>query len=409
MFVGARIPIHIRVRAAVGIGLGALTVLVMGCGGATTPTSLFLTIDTETATDPQPDEIRISVFGNHGSIFYNERLPATGPLVVIGPKSIGTATIYLPAAVSHVRMDVHALVQGAPQLQGTLEADVRPGHQVAATVNLRAGSEADGDSDGVPDSIDNCRETPNSDQADADGDGVGDLCQAGQDAGQDAANTDADAGADASADLRADTTTAVDTRPDAVLEAGVDMGTDSPPGRILTITEMAFRADVNLSTEGIIDWAHWGATSTTSFNRKATGGGKISDLAQKGSFQYSTSLTTYSWSDGAPTVSANTNSGVYDSAVASTSFSFTVPAGTSTRTLRLYVGGNAVDNRLTAHLSDGSTADAVFSTTGRANGGAYVMPLEIVFRTSSAQQTLSLTWAPIASRGYTTISAATLF
>ncbi|MBN1421344.1 MAG: right-handed parallel beta-helix repeat-containing protein [Planctomycetes bacterium] len=34
----------------------------------------------------------------------------------------------------------------------------------------------DGDSDGVPDRLDNCPETPNPDQADADGDGVGDAC-----------------------------------------------------------------------------------------------------------------------------------------------------------------------------------------------------------------------------------------
>lgn len=39
----------------------------------------------------------------------------------------------------------------------------------------------DTDGDGVPDSTDNCDETPNPDQADADGDGVGDVCDPDRD------------------------------------------------------------------------------------------------------------------------------------------------------------------------------------------------------------------------------------
>jgi hypothetical protein len=37
-------------------------------------------------------------------------------------------------------------------------------------------SEADADSDGVPDAVDNCVNVPNPDQADADGDGIGNAC-----------------------------------------------------------------------------------------------------------------------------------------------------------------------------------------------------------------------------------------
>jgi cysteine-rich repeat protein len=51
----------------------------------------------------------------------------------------------------------------------------------------------DGDGDGVPDSLDNCPDTPNRDQADADDDGVGDAC--------DSAEPAPDAGPDVGPDL----------------------------------------------------------------------------------------------------------------------------------------------------------------------------------------------------------------
>src|SRR5262245_46852814 len=39
-----------------------------------------------------------------------------------------------------------------------------------------AGTGPDRDGDGIPDAVDNCRNVPNADQADADGDKVGDAC-----------------------------------------------------------------------------------------------------------------------------------------------------------------------------------------------------------------------------------------
>jgi hypothetical protein len=425
------------------LGLGALCVAVAGCGSAATPTSLFLTIESETAANPPPDEMQISVFGKFGAIFQDAPLPASGPLVVRNPTSFGTVTIYVPENTGHARLDVRTRIQGSPQLEGTVEIDVRAGQQVAVTVKLRASSASDGDGDGVPDPIDNCRVTPNADQADADGNGIGDLCDAGFDGGNDAArdiagDTGTDAGSDekadtkadtatpadarldatpdvvtdasseGSADTRSDTTVRVDAGPDGVTDAGTGVESGPPSTGMVTITEIGFRADVNLTVEGTTDWAHWGATSATSFNHKATGGGKISDLTQRGGFRYSTSMTTFAWSDGSPTVSDSNSSGVYNIGGTS-SFSFTVAADTSARTLRLYVGGNAADNRLTAHLSDTSAPDAIFSTTGRAAGGAYVMPLEIIFRSASTQQTLTLTWAPLGSGGITSINGATLF
>jgi Thrombospondin type 3 repeat len=426
--------------AGAAMGLGALLVTCASCGKAATPTSLFLTIEAEAAIDPPPDELRISVFGNTSAILENQRLPASGPLAPSTPTSLGTVTIYLPdtsagpppQTTTHARLDVRGLVAGAPKLEGAIEVDVPRGAQVATTVTLRAGALPDGDGDGVPDLIDDCPATPNPNQADADGNGIGDACEAGFDAGSDArppepradgsasggtdggtgARTDAAREVGATDDASADTTH-TDAGRDAVMGSG-GAGGAGPPAGVLTITALAFRASVNLTTEGTIDWVHWGTTSASSFDHKATGGGKISDLLQRGMFRYDTSLSTYTWSDGAPTVSDSTNSGVYDLG-GSTGFSFTVPADTSTRTLRLYAGGEGVNNRLTAHLSDGSTPDAVLSTTGHQTGGAYVTPMEITFRAASAGRTLTLTWAPLATGGAlpfgstTSINGATLF
>jgi hypothetical protein len=458
--------------AAIGIGFGLMVLAGLGCQGDSRPTSLFLTIEAEHATDPPPDELRVSVYGDNGVTFRDQRLPATGLLVPLSSTSLGTVTIYLPEKTGHARLDVRALLQGALRLEGVLQTDVRTGKQVAVTVTLRSGALPDGDGDGVPDAIDDCPMTANANQVDMDGDGIGDLCQggtdggtteagteAGREAGADAsadngtdaaadATTDAsadkvagadagtDAGADAAADIKmdsatdsgtdsgtdstsvvdagtdraTDTTTGADTGPDGAMEAGVvvDSGPDVPPGGLLTITEMGFRADVNLTAEGTIDWAHWGAGSTTAFNHKTSGARKISDLSQRPSFRYNTSATTFAWSDGTPTTSDSNNAGVYDLG-SSASFSMTVPADTSTRTLRLYVGGNDVDNRLTAHLSDSSVPNAVFSTTGKNNGGAYVTPLEITFRAAATLQTLTLTWTALGSGGVTSWNAATLF
>jgi thrombospondin type 3 repeat protein len=452
--------------AGAAMGLGALLVTVTSCGKAVPPTSLFVTIEAEAAIDPPPDELRISVFGNTSAILQNQRLPASGPLVPSSPTSLGTVTIYLPDAAAgpppqttaHARLDVRALVAGAPKLEGALEVDVPRGTQVAATVTLRAGALPDGDGDGVPDVIDDCPATANPNQADADGNGLGDVCDAapderfdaGFDAGLDArfdaaddarpteASADArpaepradgsasggtgggagartDAGRDVGAtdDGSADRTHA-DAGRDAVMGSGGAGGAGPPPPGVLTITALAFRASVNLTTEGTIDWMHWGTASVASFDHKATGGGKISDLLQRGAFRYDTSLSTYSWSDGAPTVSDSTNSGVYDLS-SSTGFSFTVPADTTARTLRLYAGGEGINSRLTAHLSDGSTPDAVLSTTGHQTSGAYVAPMEITFRAASAGRTLTLTWAPVATGGALSfastisINGATLF
>jgi MYXO-CTERM domain-containing protein len=88
----------------------------------------------------------------------------------------------------------------------------------------------DFDGDGVENNVDNCPNTPNPDQDDADGDDIGDACDEPADAGGD---TGMDAGMDTGTDTGQDTSmdTGGDTGMDAE-DAGVDTGgaLDSGPG-----------------------------------------------------------------------------------------------------------------------------------------------------------------------------------
>ena len=427
----------------------ALMSLAAGCGAKAVPTSFYLTVATA-PTAPTPDELRLSIYGDRGPLYLEERLPSTGALTPEGPGKLGTVTIYVAPGVRHVRFDARGLIAGAIGGEGTVEADVVAGTQRPLTLVLGLVALPDGDRDGVPDPIDNCPTRPNADQADADGNGVGDVCDthsdggadgsadtatvdarpgldgtqdsAGQDAGrQDLGGQDAGAIPDGGVADRAET---VDRPPtiDATPEAqSLDTGTDasSPPdvapdirlGGLLTVTTVADRSSIDLTAEGTVDWAQWGMSNAQSFDHKATGGGKISNLVtQPNPARYSGSgfTTQLTWSDGTPTASASTATGVYNTG-SNAQQSVNVAADNMTRTLRFYGGASNGNIRLTVHLSDGSVPDAIFNANGN---GIYEWSAEIVFRAASGGQTLTLTWNLTSTAGFpSTVSAraATLF
>src|SRR6266568_1231783 len=107
-------------------------------------------------------------------------------------------------------------------------------------------------------------------------------------------------------------------------------------------------ANVNLTVEGPIDWVHWGLYTETSLDRKAGVTPLISDFtvlyATNGYafvYQFADNYNGYSWSDGTPTLSVtNTTTGVWAYGVPTmgSGFQFTLPADTTLRTLKVYVG-----------------------------------------------------------------------
>ncbi len=172
---------------------------------------------------------------------------------------------------------------------------------------------------------------------------------------------------------------------------------------------------IDLSAEGIIDWAHWGLGSPTKFDHKAGIMPQVSNYTKLGSSSVmwlNDNPTTFSWSDGTPTASiVNTPTGVFVNGTVGNGFEITLPADPNLKTLKLYVGLWSAQGKLEATLSDGSAAPYVDtglnSNTGTKNG-AYT----ILFKAGSTGQTLKLRYTLLtnhfAPHGNVTLEAATL-
>jgi hypothetical protein len=180
-------------------------------------------------------------------------------------------------------------------------------------------------------------------------------------------------------------------------------GSAGADGGAVAITEADYHPAVDLTAEGIVDWAHWGTSGITSFDHKATGGRLIGNAAGA-EYPLDTGIA-YSWSDGTPTVATTTNTGVYANG-GGRSFSLSVVAGTAPRTLRLYIGGNnGADATLTAHLDDGSAPDATLVSAPARDD----MTVDILFHSASENRQLRVTWAVTSTDGAISLQSATLF
>jgi hypothetical protein len=162
--------------------------------------------------------------------------------------------------------------------------------------------------------------------------------------------------------------------------------TGSLAGSVSTST-----AAVNLTTEGALDWIHWGDTA---LNRKAGVTPQLSTYSIIGNapaIQYCCDPRGVSWTDGGPTTAATNNqNGIFVYTVGD-GFSVTAPADKTTRTLILHVGGWESGATLTAHLSDGSAADYTNVAAGSATG-QYDDTYTLTYSAASAGQTITVTW-----------------
>ena len=192
------------------------------------------------------------------------------------------------------------------------------------------------------------------------------------------------------------------------------VATEEPVNSALLYGSMIRSAGpVNLTQEGTLDWAHWGLSGPTSFNHRAGVTPQISNYTVVGSAsvgQYGDNRFPYSWSNGTPTASANTWTGVYIN-VTNAGFQLTVPADTTVRTLQVYVGVWRAQGRMQASLSDNSApafTDSGLNNSTDTSNGLYTFN----YRAASAGQTLTVTYTLQTNHyspwGNITLQAATL-
>jgi hypothetical protein len=164
---------------------------------------------------------------------------------------------------------------------------------------------------------------------------------------------------------------------------------------------------INLSEVGSVDWVHWGLRTATSLNRKSGVTPRIgnfnvvADSANSNAFaiayQFADNYNGYSWIDGTPEPRVtNTTTGVwcYGIPAIGTGFEFFVPADTTLRTLKVYVGAFAARGQFEATLSDGSAPaygdSSLVNQTGTGNGPSGTYTLN--YSAASSGQTLRIRW-----------------
>ena len=179
-----------------------------------------------------------------------------------------------------------------------------------------------------------------------------------------------------------------------------------------TVSTPPFQVD--LTSEGTADWAHWGLSSADSFDRKGNVPQQINGVVLQGTNilqNYSDNLTSFAWSDGTPTpLVGGTTTGIFITG-ATNGFQLTAPADANPRRLRVYVGGYGVQGFFQARLSD--LSGPAFSDTSVSNvyGSSYVV-YTLDYTAAAPGQALVVVYRPAdlfdVLYGNVTLQAATL-
>ncbi len=183
------------------------------------------------------------------------------------------------------------------------------------------------------------------------------------------------------------------------------------PGPILTgvFASIVPGSAVDLTSQGEIDWVHWGLYTESSLDRKAGVVAQISDFTQLDAtnglsylFQFSDNANGYSWSDGTPTAAVtNTTTGVwlYRLPPVGTGFQITAPADPATRTLQVYVGAFSARGQFEAYLSDDSAPGYVDKSLSNNRGNGPSGVYTITYAAGNTGQKLIVRWSLESSSG----------
>ncbi len=168
---------------------------------------------------------------------------------------------------------------------------------------------------------------------------------------------------------------------------------------------------VSLTKQGTLDWAHWGLKSAKSFSHKKGAKQQISaaPIGHAPVRRFDNSPTKYSWIDGTPHTSIHdTTTGVWTYGVHN-GFKITVPADTTARTLKLYVGVWKAQGMFTATVSGSNSTfkDTALKNISATSNGFYVL----TYKAASAGQNLTVSFTVLNSydaMGNVTLQSATL-
>jgi hypothetical protein len=151
-------------------------------------------------------------------------------------------------------------------------------------------------------------------------------------------------------------------------------------------------ATADLTAEGTLDWMHWGFRDADSANRKADAPPLIGNFVKIGTnapVQFQETFTAYSWSDGTPVAKAtDTRTGVYLRG-ASSGFTFSTPADTHPRTLKVYVSLYGARGLFQAYLGDFSAPVYADTSLDSVFGNDYAV-FTLNFTAASAGQNLTV-------------------
>ena len=175
--------------------------------------------------------------------------------------------------------------------------------------------------------------------------------------------------------------------------------------------------NVDLTAEGVTDWAYWGYAGAGTYDTKAN---LIGNYTQIGTSSMKTlaSLTSFSWTDGTPDGSSGGPTLATASMLNTNGFELDVPVTTTPQVLNVYISANYAYAHVEASLNDGSapvfvdnpqtTLGTVRYTFGIAAGASTTLKIKItnIGRTfftgingSLALQAATLTPVPTLSVG----------
>lgn len=173
-------------------------------------------------------------------------------------------------------------------------------------------------------------------------------------------------------------------------------------GGSITATKGSIAPQINLTTLGTLDWAHWGLNDANSYDHKGSATQHISNLTAIGAATKSRVLTnpvSFTWSDGTPDGAFNnTTSAIFTSGVGN-GFEFSVPASTTNLRVAVYVGVLNATGTLTAHFSDGSATPLTATTLDATGTTPATAVYTINYKSGTDGQLMFIDWTETADHG----------